>query len=347
MAIPILSFSGDAFDIGQQIGEHSAAVMHHYLLQSPMWRELQKWKSSCRLQTLEEIARHKFPLYFKEIEGISKGAELDFQDVFLWNCRGDLLEHSPEGCTTYLVPGYQSTLLGHNEDGDPGFRDHVFIAEIKPEKEIGFTSFVYPCSLPGHAFAVSETGLVQTVNNVRLKNRGIGVPRQFLSRAVLAAENLDEALALFNQLDRSGVYHHILAQVGDDRLLSIEATAERLSVKTITAPYGHANHLIHPELSNQPQTVTKSSWARQQRIDELCINLPLNSDRETVCRSLWDQKNKEFPIYREDPDNEHTLATAVFEIMKDKIVWTVYASKSEIGIFEKTVLTRLAKNSGI
>lgn len=340
MAIPVLSFSGDAFSIGYQIGQHSATIMHRYLLQSPIWQELKKWKMSHRLEMLKKNAQQKFPLYFKEIEGISKGAELDFQDMFLWNCRGDLLENSPEGCTTYLTPGKQSTLIAHNEDGDPVFRDHAFIAEIKPDKGIGFTSFIYPCSLPGHAFAVTETGLVQTVNNLRLKNRGIGVPRQFLSRAILAAANLDEALDLFNRLDRSGGYHHILAQCGDSRLLSVEAPAERLSVQTITSPYGHANHLIHPELSDLPQTVTKSSLARQKRINELCLKPSQNSDRETIRRILGDKKNQALPIYREDPndpDNENTLVTAVFEIMSDRIEWAVYESKKGIALFEKTV----------
>ncbi len=340
MAIPVLSISGDAFDIGQQIGQYSAAVMHRYMLQSPIWQELKKWKTSRRLKTLEEIVRQEFPLYFKEIEGISKGAELDLKDVFLWNCRGDMLENSSEGCTTFVSPGYEPALIGHNEDGDPFFRDHVFIAKIKPEKGIGFTSFVYPCSLPGHTFAVSEAGLVQVVNNLRMKNRGIGVPRQFLARAILSAGNLDEALGLFERLERSGGFHHTLAQCGDNRILSVEAPSEGLSIKAITSPYGHANHLIHTVLGNLVQTVTKSSWSRQQRIDELCLRQTSIPNRETICRSLWDQKNRELPVYREspdDPDNENTLATALFEIMSDRIICTVYESKNEIVSFEKTI----------
>ena len=60
--------------------------------------------------------RSVYPDYAREIEGMAAGAELDFETLFLWNCRGDLryAEAASDGgtaaggydggCTTIVVP---------------------------------------------------------------------------------------------------------------------------------------------------------------------------------------------------------------------------------------------------
>src|SRR5690606_17226304 len=132
-----------------------------------------------------------------------------------------------------------------------------------------FTSFVYPGSLPGHSFAVSERGLVQTVNNIRPLRTGVGVPRMVLARAVLDAGSLDEALALVRRTPAVGAFHLTLAQAGDPRLLSVEFAAGRCSISEVEGVSGHANHLVHPGMAELPQVVTLSSADRQARAEQL------------------------------------------------------------------------------
>src|SRR3546814_333751 len=125
-----------------------------------------------------------------------------------------------------------------------------------------FTAFVYPGSLPGHAFAVTAAGLVQTVNNVRALDGGAGVPRMVLTRAVLDARDFDGAVALLRSAGRAGAFHLTLAQAGDDRLLSVEFTATCFSVRRITTPGVHANHPVHADLERDPHIVPGSSGKR-------------------------------------------------------------------------------------
>src|SRR3546814_19415602 len=85
-----------------------------------------------------------------------------------------------------------------------------------------------------------------------------------------------------------------------------------------------SNHLIHPASRGEAQIVTDSSRARQERGDEIIDTAGGALDPLTL---LWDRTRPALPIYRkqpDDPDNENTLATAVFEIGADRVAWRVY-----------------------
>nr|WP_265336209.1 C45 family peptidase [Mesorhizobium sp. B2-1-8] len=122
----------------------------------------------------------QFPRYWAELQGLASGLELRFDDVFLWNCRGDIWAMAPDGCTTVQLPG-SPHVIGHNEDGDPDFAGPCALAHVASEGGNAFTAFVYPGSLPGHTFAVTSRGLVQTVNNIRPLAGGAGTPRMVLA----------------------------------------------------------------------------------------------------------------------------------------------------------------------
>jgi hypothetical protein len=177
-------------------------------------------------------------------------------------------------------------------------------------------SFYYPGSLPGHTFAVNRAGLVQAINNLRIKQPAVGVPRMVLTRAVLDAASLDAAVHVLNNVQRASGFHHTLGCVGDERLLSVEATVRRCSVLEVSEVSGHANHLIHAGCNAEAQIVTGSSGDRQARLDQL---LPALGDISgpSLLRVLSDRAPTGLPIYRDDPadpDEENTLATALFTL---------------------------------
>src|SRR3546814_8558689 len=90
----------------------------------------------------------------------------------------DVWAMAPGGCTTVLLPAAQPEqprpVLAHNEDGHAGLRRGCALVQVSPGDGKAFTAFVYPASLPDHTFAVTETGLVQTVNNIRSEERSVG-----------------------------------------------------------------------------------------------------------------------------------------------------------------------------
>jgi hypothetical protein len=320
----------DNYQAGLIIGERSRRIMHEYVLNSKPWQTLKAWMGSERLKNMESAARSTFPLYVEELEGIANGCNLPFSHIFLWNCRGDLFPFISEGCTTVYIPSPEGMLLGHNEDGDPGFRKYCFISKREPEGDnLGFTSFTYPASINGHAFAVNSAGLTQLINNIRSLEYGDGVPRQLLSRAILDCRCLDDALSVLNGCHRSGSFHHTLAQVGQKDVLSIEYTPNDVSVLRLHSAYGHANHFIHPRFHNSRQRVTLSSAARQASVDELCRKLPSSPRLDDIRRMLCSADNPDLPIYRtnpNDPDRENTLATVLLLIKPNVVQSRLYGA---------------------
>lgn len=330
MSLRAITLAGDPYAVGHGLGRAVAGFVRTHLVHLPEWRVLQRWRGTRRVAAMEALVRERFPAYVRELEGIADGAGLDFGAAFVWNCRRDLAVHTREGCTTVVVSGACGRLIAHNEDGHPQFRGHCLLATIGRTGARAITAFVYPASLPGNAFGVNDAGLVQTVNNVRTHDVGSGVPRQFLARAILDAASIDEAVGLLQGCERASGYHHVLAQAGDRRVLTVEAPASGVVATEVQSAFAHTNHLVSERLAHVPQTVTASSAARQARVERLCASLPPVPGTDAVRAVLADRAGK-LPVYRadpEDPDEENTLATAIFELDRDAVEWTVFDAAS-------------------
>ena len=325
-----LILPSDHYHAGFLIGQRSRKIMHEYVLSSKPWQSLKTWIGSDRLKNMEDAARAFFPCYVDELAGIADGCRLPFSHVFLWNSRGDIYPFVSEGCTTVYAPASDCVFLGHNEDGDPNLRSHCFISRREPgTHNSGYLAFTYPASINGHTFSVNSAGIVQLVDNIRSLEYGDGVPRQLLSRALLDCRSLDDVFSILEGCDRAGSFHHLLAQIGESNILSVEYTPREVDMLRLHAAYGHANHFIHPRLQNSKQRITASSAARQNRIDKLCRKLTDSTGPDDIRLMLGDMGNRDLPIYRtdpQDPDHENTLATAVFRVTSDTVQSRVYVA---------------------
>lgn len=327
-----IEISGEPFDMGATLGRFGARVVHEHLIRTQAWATVIAHRNDPRVLRMAQQVEERFPQYWAELQGLAQGLELPVDETFAWNCRGDIWAMAPDGCTTVQVPGAlsqghapdQHRVIAHNEDGDPDFRGHCAIARATPTQGTGFTAFAYPGSLPGHTFAATDSGIVQTVNNIRALDVGDGLPRMVLTRAVLDCQSLDAAVSLLRTCERAGAFHLTLAQVGDPRLLSVEFCAQSCSVHAVEAPSVHANHLIHEETASIRQIVTDSSASRQRRGNELTKDWQADQDPLMVLR---DKAGPGLPIRRDDPqdpDHENTLATAVFSIDDTSIDWSIF-----------------------
>jgi hypothetical protein len=319
--------TGQPDDIGYRLGELARPVMAAYMQQSAAWKQVSRWRGHPFVEALRRAAEAYFPALAAELDGMAAGLAWPVEDVFLWNCRGELIHNAPDGCTTLAAASGNARFIAHNEDGDTYLRERCFLVDVQPAGKPGFMSFYYPGSLPGHTFAASRAGLVQAINNLRIRVPAVGVPRMILARAVLDTHSLDEAVALLRDMPRASGFHHTLGCVGDSRLVSVEATARRCSVVADTSRFGHANHMIHDGCDGEGQIITESSRDRQARVNALISTLGAPVTDDALLRVLSDQEPSGLPIYREDPhdpDDENTLATALFRIEADGVAMQVY-----------------------
>jgi hypothetical protein len=322
--------TGRPDDIGYRLGELARPVMAAYMEQSAAWQRVSRWRGHPFVAALRRAAEAHFPALVAELDGMAAGLGWPIEDVFLWNCRGELIHNAPDGCTTLAAVSGNARFIAHNEDGDPYLREQCFLVDVQPVGKPGFVSFYYPGSLPGHTFAANRAGLVQTINNLRIRTPAAGVPRMILARAVLDTHSLHEAVTLLSDAPRASGFHHTLGCVGDARLLSIEATAQRCSVAAGDARFGHANHMIHDGCEGEAQIVTDSSRDRQARVDALLPTLRTPVADDSLLRVLQDQAPTGLPVYRDDPrdpDDENTLATALFRIEADGVALQVYRQR--------------------
>ncbi len=309
---------GSHHAIGRALGAWGRATCHGYLVRTPGWKAIQAPESAGCARLMQQLTREHQPWVMEEIEGLAEGLDLPLDEVFAWNCRGDLSAHAPGGCTTVLAPGR----LSHNEDGSPGFAGHCGMATVTPDTQPAFVSFVYPGSLPGHTFAVTEAGLAITVNNIRAHGMKAGLPRMVLTRAALAGTTADQVVDLLRASPRAGAFHVSVGTAGTGGMLSIEFAHPAVSVERVGASgKAHANHAIHAAMRHLPQTITASSAHRQARAETL-----LAEDRDALA-ILMDRGDAQEPIYRdspEDTDAENTMATVDVDLSTATPDWTVH-----------------------
>ncbi|WP_058912111.1 C45 family autoproteolytic acyltransferase/hydolase [Entomohabitans teleogrylli] len=338
----MLSFTGSPWQTGQQLGQFGRDAYHKKITRTSLWQRVMALKDSDHARLMQQLTQSAFPAIFSELEGLAEGLDAPFEEVFAWNCRGDLVRSTSDGCTT--VAGFSDNgawAIAHNEDGFPQLLEDCALVTIRPEAGMAFTSFAYPGSLCGHTFAVNEAGLVNTVNNIRALERPAGLPRQVLARAALNAVSLDEALTILTTQPRAGAFHHTLGQMGDRRMFSVEATGSGYSVMEIQSPFGHANHAIHPQLDGMAQVVTASSAARQEQLEAWKMQVAGETLAPLAMQALLsDNRHPQLPIYRlapDDPDDENTLATALFTLTDASVTWQVWQRDRHIPLLSGTL----------
>jgi hypothetical protein len=291
--LPKIDIKGDAYAVGRALGVQAARCLREVVFGLDGFQALLGWRDTRHLHAMAAAARRAFPRYVRELEGIADGAGVDVERLFLWNCRGDLRLPEDEaavaeGCTTVLLPSDAAAdrpaVIGHNEDGAAPLDGHCFLASVSPDDGLDYMSFCYPGMLPGHAFAVNAAGLVHTVNNIRPHDLVVGVPRHFVARAVLDCRTLDAALEVLRRDDRASGFHHGLAQVGDRRVLSVEAPASGCHVRSVGRP------------------------------GDPCAILFDRSDRDLPIYRRDDNGE----------DDGRTLATAVFRVDAERVDWMVH-----------------------
>lgn len=325
-----LTIQGTPFDVGAALGRFGAQAVHEVLRPGAAWAEVMRWRDSPALTRMAEHTRTLQPACWQELQGLASGLGLAWDEVFAWNCRGDVWAMAPDGCTTVQLPG-EVPRFAHNEDGDPGLVGRCALAEIHVHGGTHFAAVVYPGSLPGHTIAVTGHGLAVTVNNLRTLHANDGLPRMVLARALLDQPSIEAGIRLLQEAPRAGGFHFTLGQAGFAQLYSIEFNAAQCSVRRLEQPSLHANHMIHPAMAHQPQIVTGSSGHRQLRGEALLAEAAARAVAPDPLAILFDQSDARFPIFRNDltdSDRENTLATAVIRIGSDAVDWQIHTGRS-------------------
>jgi isopenicillin-N N-acyltransferase like protein len=213
-------------------------------------------------------AEGALPQLVDEIEGMAEGAGVSLLELSATNCWEELereleLSPAPDRCTAFAVTGPDGTVLGHNEQWYAGDAGNVAVIVERPNEQISFASpSVVTCL---RAVGMNATGLAVGVMSVSADDDGRGVPRVPVSRLVLEAHDLDDAVSRATIPGRSGGYAYVLASVGGEiRVLETSATTH----SALEGVGGHTNHYLDEKLAVRGD-ISEGSKARLARLEEL------------------------------------------------------------------------------
>lgn len=304
---PIVRARGSHYEVGLAIGKTMNKAIKMVLTSR---RAIFEKDFSIRIQRsklFQEQARKYFPQYVDELRGIADGAKVTFDELFLSNNRevGDFnpLPLDPNHCTIIGIPTERGYLLGHNEDWDASSQSHLYIldATIGETRLFGLN---YSNTLAGCSVVENGYGILQAVNELSHQDEFVGVPKNFIARALLDSKTLEEAEGIMKNVPRAAGFNHVLVQ--GSRLWNIESSAKEYIIEKLELQkYVHTNHYV-TELKRMDKG-NKESEVRYAKVKERLGDVnsleeikKLLSDRQSprICREgtigsmIFDMPNK-------------------------------------------------------
>ncbi|MCX6072214.1 MAG: C45 family autoproteolytic acyltransferase/hydrolase [Chloroflexi bacterium] len=331
--LPLVRVAGSHGEMGLQLGRDRAQQVHSMI---EMYQRLfVEARAELGIANWDEaiLHAHKYlpfaeestPQYVDEMRGIAEGAGVKFDDVLVLNCMEAITSDALHlGCTSLAmgpeVTATGSVLIGHNEDWIPEDIVNVFIVHARPEKEPAYLAITYGGMLPNIGF--NAYGIAQCCDSVYPGDARVGVPRILVSRGVLAARTLSEAIWAACNRRRDGGYNHLIAHESGE-IYNVEVSARTFEMlHSDDGMEAHANHYLHPRM----QAIEKArgdlvnSSVRMNRARRLMAAQRGTADRLTIQAILADHVN--FPqsicnhIVADDTplDRQQTIASLVIDL---------------------------------
>jgi isopenicillin-N N-acyltransferase like protein len=331
--IPLVRVEGSHHTMGLQIGRDRAAQVRSMIgMYQRLFADaaaklgLASWDEAIlHAHKYLPFAEESTPQYVDELRGMAEGADVAFDDLLVLNCMEAITSDALHlGCTSLAmgpaVTASGSVLIGHNEDWIPEDIVNVFLVHARPENEPAYLAITYGGLLPNIGF--NACGIAQCCDSVYPGDARVGVPRIFVSRGVLGARTLSDAINAACNRRRDAGYNHLIAHESGE-IYNVEVSARKFEM--LHSEDGievHANHYLHPRM----QAIEKAggdlvnSHIRMNRARRLIAEHRGEADVSTIEGILADHVN--FPrsicnhIVADDTplDRQQTIAALVIDL---------------------------------
>lgn len=315
----------NAFQMGFLIGQRFSHLIKSRLakdliLQDQLLPFASSPQSQHLIRLLSEANSKKYPSYWDELLGMAEGSGVPVLQIILLNFRKEILPfvankmeitwNADDDCSDVLVVSDSMAIAAHNEDANVALVDHTYLIRGTLTKGLCFTAYTYAGELPSCAFGFNCKGLAFTLNSVPPIEEEIlagGIGRNFISRDLLEATTMDDALSRIRSSQVSVGHSYNLIDVGARCILNVEtASRNRVSIREVgSIPFFHANMYLHLQVQ---QVQDENSKSRQKRAEKL----PKQS-RTDFLSLLGDMADAKYPIYMTGP-TLYTLCTALIDL---------------------------------
>lgn len=216
-----------------------------------------------------EIER-ELPLIAAEIEGLSEGAEISYQQAVLLQVRREILMHLRKGansdCSTFSLP-INKRVVAQTIDLNSSFAEFGTVFQIEPWRsspEILMFSFA---GLLGY-MGMNSSGLAIAINMVSSDDWRPGVPPYLLVRRLLELHTVEECLEAIANIRRSSSRSFTICD--PKRSVTVEMTATSFAVlegKELL----HTNHYLSPDLTPKDTINFLARHSSMQRLAKLRV----------------------------------------------------------------------------
>lgn len=315
---PILEVAGTHQDLGQAIGTRfQKEIQARLQLRQETIPNYSKYLKQC--QPYYAAAKKYFPKLVDELEAMASAAHVNFNDLFFHNCREiyDFFLSSKEvddHCTAVISHHNRGLIIGHNEDWIPEAINDLYILSGVVDGTKIF-ALANNTLLPGDSVMMNSYGLVQCINELHADNQ-IGVPKNFIARAVMECQTIREAINIIKNTPHASGFNHVLAQ--NNEITNVEiAGLQTEIITTKDKNFVHTNHYLSTKLSKMEKYHTHSSEKRYQRAIKILEqdSTPQDTSPQEMFSLLSDTSDGIFSIC-----NSNTIASIVF-VPNQRVIW--------------------------
>ncbi|KAL5003932.1 hypothetical protein ScPMuIL_017388 [Solemya velum] len=339
-ALRQLHVVGTHYEIGFEVGTLQRAHIQRALREYEYIRErVEPFVTSSGKGVYEkfvETISEFYPQYMEELNGIADGAQVPLMQIMLINLEPEISAILGDGPPTVAESTQDGRVFGTSgctdiyidRQDEDGFKGIVHSEDVAPvfvntgllinatinstrypaEK---FTAFTVAGFLPGGMYGFNANGLIHTGNAIFPKDiQRAGIPRRIITRALLAAKTIDEAVEFVKRAPglASGYSLNLLRGFEHQHQFKIlemhgKENGTETSLQSPTKCYHHCNRLKHLQKSEFPDD---SSVHRTKKIESVENTLNTKSD---VLKIMSDVSDPQFPVYR-DGDGIDSLATS-------------------------------------
>ncbi|XP_020224039.1 uncharacterized protein LOC109806094 isoform X1 [Cajanus cajan] len=317
----------DGYEKGLLIGRRfshliKSRVATDLILQNQLRPFAHTPQSHSLLKPLFHNNKTKFPRYWDELLGTAAGSAVPLLDILLINFRKEILPFipkdgakipnvdTPDDCSDVLVVSESMAIAAHNEDANVALVGHTYLIKGILPDGLFFVAYTYAGELPSCAFGFNTHGLAFTLDSVPPAEDEIvagGIGRNFISRDILEATSLDDAVNRIRSSEVSVGHSYNLIETSTRRIFNVEtASRKRISVYEVgETPFFHANMYLHLPIN---QVQDENSIRRQKRAAVLT-----KKSKGDFLSLLGDMDDKKYPIYMTGP-LLYTLCTVVIDL---------------------------------
>lgn len=279
---PLLTLTGDPFELGRQHGAARAETLRaflgdglarlNHLLDTPVSLASLLPTITAYQAAIESAA----PELAEEIRGLAAGAGISHQEALLLQLRRETVGYRstrrrPHGdCTTYAQVDGHRTVLAQTVDLNGDLDDQTAVLSVRRAgsgREVLMLSFG---GLLGY-LGMNSDGLAVGINLVLGGRWRPGLPPYLAVRHVLdSAGSVDDALGVLDGLRPAGSRTLTLCDRG--RAVCVEFLDGRMRVLEGERPV-HTNHFLHPDLAPEDELNVFARNSSRRRLEACTARL--------------------------------------------------------------------------